>query len=138
MLSRRRLTEGAVVVTVEDIARERKSGPPGSFSDIVADLLKQQLETDRISVDHAARARDMGVRTLQRLLRDENMSFRQLSNHVVMGRALELLRSGTLSVGMIATELGYNSPNNFSRAFRDWYGVKPTEYGAIKRAGQAR
>ena len=75
----------------------------------------------------------MGIRTLQRRLRDDNLSFRELSNHVVMGRALELLRLGTLSVGMIATELGYNSPNNFSGAFRDWYDVKPTEHGAIKR-----
>ncbi|MEP1425887.1 MAG: AraC family transcriptional regulator ligand-binding domain-containing protein [Tateyamaria sp.] len=135
-LSSRRLIEGSGFVTVEDVARERMSGPPNNFSDIVAALLRLQLETDKISVDNAARALDMGIRTFQRRLRDDNLSFRELSNHVVMGRALELLRLGTLSVGMIATELGYNDPNNFSRAFRDWYGVKPTEHTAIKQVHQ--
>lgn len=42
--------------------------------------------------------------------------------------AEKLLREGNLSVGEIATEIGYTNPNKFTSAFRDEYGMTPTEY----------
>ena len=33
-----------------------------------------------------------------------------------------------LSVGEIATEIGYTNPNKFTSAFRGEYGMTPTEY----------
>ncbi len=34
---------------------------------------------------------------------------------------------------MIANEIGYNSPSNFSRAFKDWFGVLPTEHSDVTK-----
>ena len=42
--------------------------------------------------------------------------------------AEKLLREGNLSVGEIATEIGYTNPNKFTSAFRGEYGMTPTEY----------
>ena len=42
--------------------------------------------------------------------------------------AEKLLREGQLSVGEIATEIGYTNPNKFTSAFRGEYGMTPTEY----------
>ena len=42
--------------------------------------------------------------------------------------AEKLLREGSLSVGEIATEIGYTNPNKFTSAFRGEYGMTPTEY----------
>ena len=127
-LMQKKSPQGAKAVTVDDISRERSAGAPTSFQDVVAQTLRLQLEDHTISMERTARSLDIGVRTLQRRLLAENLSFRALTNRVVMGGAIELLKSGDLSVGSIATELGYNSPNNFSRAFKDWFGIPPTEF----------
>ena len=39
-----------------------------------------------------------------------------------------MLRNADLSVGEIATRLGYRSPANFTRPFRNWVGVSPGAY----------
>lgn len=42
--------------------------------------------------------------------------------------AEKLLHENQLSVGEIATQIGYANPNKFTSAFRDEYGITPTEY----------
>lgn len=42
--------------------------------------------------------------------------------------AEKLLRSSNLSVGEIASRIGYLNPNKFTSAFRDEYGITPTTY----------
>lgn len=44
--------------------------------------------------------------------------------------AERLLREGRLTVGEIASQIGYLNPNKFTSAFRAEYGVPPTEYQA--------
>ena len=46
-------------------------------------------------------------------------------------RAVELLRTTDTSVTSIAEELNYKSVHAFSKAFRERYGLSPTEYQAI-------
>ena len=42
--------------------------------------------------------------------------------------AERLLRDGELTVGEIASQVGYLNPNKFTSAFREEYGLPPTEY----------
>ena len=42
--------------------------------------------------------------------------------------AEKLLCEGQLSVGEIATQIGYTNPNKFTSAFRGEYGMSPSEY----------
>ena len=44
------------------------------------------------------------------------------------GKACELLREGRLTVAEIGYAVGFSSPTYFSRAFKKYYGVLPTEY----------
>jgi AraC-like DNA-binding protein len=39
-----------------------------------------------------------------------------------------LLREGELSMGEIAGRMGFSSPQHFSRQFRQWFGMSPSEY----------
>lgn len=111
--------------TVHDIARERAGGPPDNLVGMVRAILFQQLIDQEVNLDNIARMLDIGTRRLQRALEREGTSFRQLANHVTMERASELLALPGETVSSVATELGYSSPNNFSRAFMKKTGQPP-------------
>ncbi|NOE19755.1 helix-turn-helix domain-containing protein [Ruegeria atlantica] len=114
--------------TVDDIARERLGGPPETLSERVAELARQQLNDDAVSIDSIARSLDVGVRTLQRRLEAEGGRYRNIINRVRIERATELLALPTEAVSDIATALGYETSNNFSRSFKRQMGISPTEF----------
>lgn len=51
-----------------------------------------------------------------------------------MKKAAEWLREGGLSVSVTAASVGYPDVFSFSRAFKNYYGVSPTEYTKVKRS----
>lgn len=67
----------------------------------------------------------MSDRTVQRLLREEGLQFRDLLDEVRAMLAKQLLADGVLSIGRIAEQLGFDSLSSFSRACRRWHGVTP-------------
>ncbi|MTI02192.1 AraC family transcriptional regulator [Roseibium sp. RKSG952] len=115
-------------VTLEDIKRERVIGPPASFPEIVSRVLQLQIALGGIDLNAAARSLDIGPRSLQRRLQSEGVNFRTLANRAKTARAVELLNEGSLSVQEIATDLGYENSQNFSRAFRRSLGLPPSAY----------
>lgn len=115
-------------ITLEDLKRERTEEYPRTYVDLVVSILQRQTEIREISLDRIANALNLGPRSLQRRLRSEGDDFRSIANRVVIGRAKELLHEGDLSVKGIAIELGYDNPQNFSRAFKNGTGVSPSEF----------
>ena len=75
-----------------------------------------------------ARRADIPLRTLQRRLADEGLTFSSLVSEVRFKRACELLVDRSRRIHEIATELGYSDPANFTRAFKTRAGITPTEY----------
>ena len=69
-------------------------------------------------------------RTLDRYLKAEGLSFRQLQSQQRHARACELLRQTVQPVTRIAYDLGYSDAANFTRAFRRMQGCSPTAYRA--------
>jgi AraC-like DNA-binding protein len=67
-------------------------------------------------------------RTLRRRLADEGTTFLDVRDHELRDRAIVLLRSKELSLGQIASKLGYANSANFLRAFRKWTGHPATHY----------
>ncbi len=70
----------------------------------------------------------MSSRQLQRRLKDENTSFRQLLENVKKGLAQNYLNRSQLSMIEIAYQLGFQDPSNFTRAFKRWYGLSPLAF----------
>ena len=70
----------------------------------------------------------VSARTLNRHLRAENTSFRQLKSEALASRAKLYLRESDQSVEAIAEALGYQDTANFRRAFRKSEGRSPIEY----------
>jgi AraC-like DNA-binding protein len=49
-------------------------------------------------------------------------------NNVKLEKAAELLKSNEMNISEIAYSLGFTSPNYFSTAFKNKFGISPKEY----------
>ncbi|MCX7304727.1 MAG: AraC family transcriptional regulator ligand-binding domain-containing protein [Hyphomicrobiales bacterium] len=117
---------GRPIITIADVARDRRGAAPSDTLGVVAEHIRLQVRGGSISIDSTARALDTSIRSLQRELRREGTDFRSLANAARAERADELLRHADISITRIAAELGYSTPANFSRAFRNATGVNPS------------
>jgi AraC-like DNA-binding protein len=70
----------------------------------------------------------MSTRTLKRKLAEHDTTFSAIRDEQRRQRALLLLDNRDLSIGEIATKLGYSELPNFTRAFRKWTGMTPNAY----------
>jgi AraC-like DNA-binding protein len=116
------------IITIEDLARDRRGGAPRDLLDVVVEQIRAQILTGRVSIDSAAQSIDTSVRTLQRELNRAGTDFRRLANTARTRRAIELLRHTNGSITCVSAELGYSTPANFARAFRNATGSGPREF----------
>lgn len=82
-----------------------------------------------IGVDHIARELDLSPNYISRVFRSEtNEPILKYLIRFRLERAAELLCSSTKSINEISTLVGYMTPAYFSQAFRQQYGLTPSEY----------
>ena len=86
------------------------------------------------SADLGEVAKDLGMsnRTLQRRITSEGTSFRQLVRDARCELARHYLLDPSLELAETAFLLGYEDPNSFFRAFREWEGTTPSEWRAAE------
>jgi AraC-like DNA-binding protein len=113
--------------------RDAEAGDPMSFADQVEGALPQMVLSGMASSEAIARLFAINERTLRRRLEAEGKSLQQLISQARFELAQQLLRNTGLSVAVIATALRYEDPNAFSRAFRNWAKLSPTQWRARVR-----
>jgi len=86
------------------------------------------IPTGYPSLQEVARRMGMSPRTVRRRLREHGTSFQALLNQVRRRDALRLLDNAALSIGEVASSLGYESPASFTRAFTRWTQHTPSDY----------
>jgi AraC-like DNA-binding protein len=101
-----------------------------SFADQVERALPQMLLSGMASGPAVARLFGVHERTLRRRLEAEGRGLQQLINQARFELAQQLLANTALSVAEIAAALRYEDPNVFSRAFRNWAKLSPTQWRA--------
>lgn len=84
-----------------------------------------------------AAALGMSIRSLQRRLSEHGVSYLSLVQEVRTDLSRAYLLEDRYSVTEIAFRLGFDDASAFSRAFRRWTGLSPTEYRA-RAAGTTR
>lgn len=117
-----------LIVTIEDVARDRRGSAPRGLVNVLSEQIRAQVLTGRVSIDSAAQSMDTSVRKLQRELNRAGIDFRSLASAARIQRAAELLRHTNGSITRVSAELGYSSPANFARAFRKITGSGPREF----------
>jgi AraC-like DNA-binding protein len=70
----------------------------------------------------------VSLRSLQRRLREEDTSFKDLLEETRQQLAVQYLRDTRRSIGEITYLLGFSEPSNFTRAFKRWTGKSPAQY----------
>ncbi|WP_419810923.1 helix-turn-helix domain-containing protein [Bacterioplanoides sp.] len=80
------------------------------------------------AIDHVSETFCISIRTLQRRLRDENTTFKQLQEEVKQSVAQRYIKNTSYSITYIAHALGFSDAGNFSRAFKRWYNCSPNQY----------
>ncbi|MGA0560761.1 helix-turn-helix transcriptional regulator [Larkinella sp. VNQ87] len=70
----------------------------------------------------------LSVRSLQRRLQAENVTFREIVDEARRDIALRLIRTNQHNINEIAFVMGYDEPSSFRRAFKKWTGHNPKAY----------
>jgi AraC-like DNA-binding protein len=91
-------------------------------------VLRSRVIGGLCSVDDLAAALAIHRRTLNRCLRREGTTFREVLDRVRFEAARTLLRDGRRDIEDVARALGYAEPSAFTRAFRRWAGVPPSRW----------
>ncbi len=87
-----------------------------------------QLPSGSVTDETVARSLYMSSRKLQRQLKHAGTTFNTLLNEVRQDLAQKYLREDDTNMTEIAFLLGFSESSAFSRAFKRWEGISPTEY----------
>ena len=98
------------------------------LSDKISRYLIGHAYLGMLSLEDTAANFNISPRTLQRRLKEENLSFQQLADNVRQHLAVQALKEDEYAVKEIAYMLGYNELSAFSRAFKRWTGISPDGY----------
>lgn len=98
--------------------------------DIARAEIARRMEFGTCTLENVAHAMRMAPRSLQRQLRKEGTSFRDLVDGWRRERALAMVSNTRLPLSEISDVLGYAEQSVFTQAFRRWYGESPQKFRA--------
>jgi len=96
----------------------------GSIEQTVSTLLLEGYP----SVELMADVIGTSVRTLQRTLSKQGLSYSRLIDKVRYQKATALMADSEVPLIEVAYALGYSEPANFTHAFKRWTGVSPRQF----------
>lgn len=105
-----------------------ESSYKNDFPEQVLRVLHSVLLTGHATEDDVAKLFFMHSRTLNRRLKVNNTSFKELANRSRFTIARQLLETTDLEIVQVAAALNYSDPSAFTRAFKRWAGVTPSEW----------
>ena len=94
----------------------------------VRSKLIEHLPAGRFSEAEIAASVNVSQRSLQRKLREQGMTYKQLVEDTRRDLSLQYVRDPGYSFNEVAFLLGFTEPANFSRAFKRWYGTSPSDF----------
>lgn len=89
--------------------------------------IMDQLPSGQVSEVSVAKTLHMTKRTLHRRLLEKGVGFRALLTGVRKEMVQRFIEEPSYSITEISFLLGYTDTSAFSRAFRRWYGMSPTQ-----------
>ncbi len=110
----------------EEQLREHKE--EDSFVALVRRAIQDRLTGQRPSIDAISDAIHMSPRTLQRRLQEAGSSFQRVLDEARHQMARYYLSNSVLELNEAAYLLGFEDPNSFGRAFRNWEGMPPSDW----------
>ncbi|RKZ66978.1 MAG: hypothetical protein DRQ48_10290 [Gammaproteobacteria bacterium] len=87
----------------------------------------EQLPSGNISQGMVADALHMSIRNLQRKLKNMDTSFRDLLEETRRELAIQYVTESDINLGEVTFLLGFSESSTFSRAYKRWNGITPSE-----------
>ena len=120
-------------ILVEQLARLDKTNVVARFR---ASLL-ERMTLGEFGEEDLARDLHMSRRSLQRRLSEADASYQSLVDDTRRDMALRYIQDPAKSATDITFLLGYSQQSAFTRAFRRWTGMSPSEYRSSKSPANA-
>ena len=98
------------------------------MSEKVKAILLESLPAGQSSVDMVAQKLALSKRTLQRILQEEDTSFKTILDDTRQALSFYYLKQSSISPSEISFLLGFQEVNSFARAFKSWTGHTPNTY----------
>lgn len=104
-----------------------------TFSEQAKAILKRLVAGQRPGIEDLARELHLSVRTLQRRLTDQGISFQRLLEEARRELAHHYLLHSSRELSETAYLLGYEDANSFFRAFHQWEGTSPGQWRQFQK-----
>ena len=88
----------------------------------------EQLPRGTPNQKSIADALHVSLSSLQRKLKDEETTFKELLENTRRSLAMQYIREARRPLGELSYLLGFSEHSSFSRAFRRWTGTSPAEF----------
>ncbi|HKO76229.1 MAG TPA: ATP-binding protein, partial [Flavobacterium sp.] len=100
-----------------------------SFITKMNDIINLNVENPKFSVEDLAEKLNVSrVQLYRKVKAIIGINISDHINNVKLEKAAELLKSNAMNISEIAYSLGFSSPNYFSTAFKNKFGISPKEY----------
>jgi len=103
-----------------------------SVTDRLRRLIRRQLVHSHCSVDSIAHSLHLNRRTLNRRLKAEGTTVRQLLGETRFEVACQLIADSGLELSAVAAALDFSEPAAFNHAFHRWAGCAPSEWRRLR------
>lgn len=95
---------------------------------LIESSVRMLMATGDCSIENIALCMGMHPKKLQRLLKMQGTTYRDLLENVRKKEALRMINAGNVSLTDLALQLGYAELSIFSRNFKHWFGTSPSEW----------
>ena len=122
--------------TLDDAAVSDVHIVDGEFTKRVRELIKENISDPGFDVESIAALTGLSRIHVNRKLKAEGSdSPSSLIKDMRMSMASKLLKQGKLTISQISSQCGFRTPSYFATAFKDFYGVSPSDYIAQSGGG---
>jgi AraC-like DNA-binding protein len=98
------------------------------FRKEVEHAIEPLIAVGGVGIDRVARELGMSRQTLYRRLKREGITFEEILDAKRRYLSVRYLKFDRLSVKSASYRLGFSDPAAFSRAFKRWFGVSPSDF----------
>lgn len=102
----------------------------GNLIDTIISYIKNNYSDSLLCLNKISDEFNISETYFSHLFKDKTgVNFSTFLEDIRMAKAMELIKSGEISLNEVYEAVGYNNPNSFRRAFKKVYGVTP---GSVK------